>query len=70
MKVAKIEIMKCKACGRLELCISHPTDGYGERLGGHKCAGAWEVVKTAEITSEHWRQYSKRQPVSEGDQRG
>jgi hypothetical protein len=44
MKV-RLEILKCKACGRL--CFGtggQSKDDGGKRLSSHKCAGQWQVL--------------------------
>lgn len=43
-----LEILKCHACGTLTIGFVD-SDGNGERIGSHKCAGRWEVVQKVPV---------------------
>lgn len=41
----RLEIIKCRDCGRLCLAVGgEKADDGGVRLSGHKCSGRWETV--------------------------
>jgi hypothetical protein len=57
-KTCKVQVLSCKLCGTLAVSV----DDY--RITGHKCAGAWNVVRTERVAVATVRQALGDAPVA------
>lgn len=46
----RLDVLKCRNCGTLAVAIND------HRITGHKCSGAWDVVRTERIHTHDIRE--------------